>query len=146
MFECGVIFAQPVPFREHERKLLPQNLWRVAHRKLTVLNHATQISDVSVPPANRLEKLKGKRAGQHSIRINDQYRICFRWTENGINEIVKCGRPVTLDTAFRLARYFGTSPGLWTNMQTAWDLWHFQRSKDFKGIQKIEPAREMVEV
>ncbi len=63
-----------------------------------------------------------------------------------INEIVKCRRPVTLDTAFRLARYFGTSPGLWTNMQTAWDLWHFQRSKNFKGIQKIEPAREMVEV
>ena len=63
-----------------------------------------------------------------------------------INEIVKGRRSVTLDTAFRFARYFGTSPGLWTNMQTAWDLWHFRRSKEFKGIQKIEPAKEIVGV
>ncbi len=69
------------------RKLLPQNLWRVAHRKLTVLNHATQLADLRVPPANRLEKLKGKRVGRHSIRINDQYRICFRWTEEGPSEV-----------------------------------------------------------
>jgi addiction module HigA family antidote len=61
-----------------------------------------------------------------------------------INEIVKGKRPVTLDTAFRFARYLETSPGLWTNMQTAWDLWHFQKSKEFKGIQAIEPAKEMV--
>ncbi len=69
------------------RKLLPQNLWRVAHRKLTVLNHATQIGDLNVPPANRLEKLKGKRLGQHSIRINAQYRIYFRWTDEGPNDV-----------------------------------------------------------
>jgi proteic killer suppression protein len=69
------------------RKLLPQNLWRVAHRKLTVLNHATRIGELNVPPANRLEKLKGKRLGQYSIRINDQYRICFRWTEEGPSEV-----------------------------------------------------------
>ncbi len=63
-----------------------------------------------------------------------------------INEIVKGRRPVTLDTAFRLASYLGTSPGLWTNMQNAWDLWHFQTSRDFAGIQRIEPAKELVEV
>jgi proteic killer suppression protein len=69
------------------RNLLPQDLWRAAHRKLTVLNHVTQIVDLSVPPANRLEKLKGKRLGQHSIRINDRYRICFRWTDEGPSEV-----------------------------------------------------------
>ncbi len=69
------------------RKLLPQHLWRIAQRKLTVLNHATQIVDLAAPPANRLEKLKGDRAGRHSIRINDQYRICFRWTPEGPSEV-----------------------------------------------------------
>ena len=69
------------------RKLLPQNLWRIAQRKFTVMNHATQITDLRVPSANRLEKLKGDRAGQHSIRINDQYRICFRWTQQGPSDV-----------------------------------------------------------
>ena len=69
------------------RKLLPQSLWRIAQRKLTVLNHATRIVDLAAPPANRLEKLKGDWAGRHSIRINDQYRICFRWTHEGPSEV-----------------------------------------------------------
>lgn len=69
------------------RKLLPQHLWRIAQRKFTVMNHATQIVDLRVPSANRLEKLKGDRVGQHSIRINDQYRICFRWTQQGPSEV-----------------------------------------------------------
>ena len=62
-----------------------------------------------------------------------------------VNELVKGKRGITIDTAFRLARYLGTSAGLWISMQDAWDLWYFERSKEFKGIQKIEPA-EMVEV
>ena len=56
---------------------------RIAERKLTMLDSATELRDLLAPPANRLEKLKGDRAGQHSIRINDQWRVCFRWTETG---------------------------------------------------------------
>ena len=55
----------------------------VAMRKLAMLNRAGRLSDLQVPPGNRLEALKGNRRGQHSIRINDQYRICFRWTASG---------------------------------------------------------------
>ena len=55
---------------------------RVALRKLRMLDAATRLEDLRVPPGNRLEKLKGDRAGQHSIRINDQWRICFVW-KNG---------------------------------------------------------------
>ena len=58
---------------------LPDNIQRVALRKLRMLNRATSLADLRVPPANRLEKLSGGRAGQHSIRINDQWRICFVW-------------------------------------------------------------------
>ncbi len=54
----------------------------VARRKLRMINNSVALNDLRVPPANRLEKLKGKRAGQYSIRINDQWRICFVW-ENG---------------------------------------------------------------
>lgn len=59
------------------------DLHRAAHRKLLILDAAGSLGDVNVPPGNRLEKLQGDRAGFHSIRINDQFRICFRWTENG---------------------------------------------------------------
>lgn len=58
---------------------LPQNIQRVAARKLEMLAAATIVDSLRIPPANRLEALKGDRAGQHSIRINDQWRICFRW-------------------------------------------------------------------
>lgn len=64
--------------RERIRKL-PSDLQRVALRKLLVLDAATSLLDLRIPPANRLEKLAGDRQGQHSIRINDQWRICFRW-------------------------------------------------------------------
>lgn len=64
--------------RERIRKL-PADLQRIALRKLLVLDAATSLLDLRVPPANRLEKLSGDRQGQHSIRINDQWRICFRW-------------------------------------------------------------------
>jgi toxin HigB-1 len=65
------------------RKALPQDLWRVASRKLEALDSAELLQDLRVPPGNRLEALKGDRAGQHSIRINDQFRICFVWTDAG---------------------------------------------------------------
>lgn len=55
----------------------------VAMRKLAMLNRASDLGDLRVPPGNRLEALKGKRAGQYSIRINDRYRICFAWTTDG---------------------------------------------------------------
>ena len=64
--------------RERIRKL-PADLQRITLRKLLVLDAATSLLDLRVPPANRLEKLSGDRQGQHSIRINDQWRICFRW-------------------------------------------------------------------
>ena len=60
---------------------------RVALRKLVQLDAATALSDLRVPPGNRLERLKGKRAGQFSIRINDQWRICFRWSRNDAFEV-----------------------------------------------------------
>lgn len=59
------------------------NIGSVARRKLRQLEIACRLDDLRVPPGNRLEALKGDRAGQHSIRINDQWRICFRWTEAG---------------------------------------------------------------
>ena len=64
--------------RERIRKL-PSDHQRVALRKLLVLDAATSLLDLRIPPANRLEKLAGDRQGQHSIRINDKWRICFRW-------------------------------------------------------------------
>jgi proteic killer suppression protein len=60
---------------------------KAAERKLAMLDSATEIRDLLAPPANRLEKLKGNRAGQHSIRINDQWRICFVWKEDGPHEV-----------------------------------------------------------
>lgn len=65
--------------------------WRsfqaVAVRKLDFLNAAVALSDLASPPGNRLEALKGDRKGQHSIRINEQWRICFRWTQDGPSEV-----------------------------------------------------------
>lgn len=60
---------------------------RVARRKLLYLNRARSLQDLAVPPGNRLEMLKGDRRGQHSIRINDQWRLCFRWLDNGAHDV-----------------------------------------------------------
>jgi proteic killer suppression protein len=65
------------------RQRLPRSLWKVATRRLDALDQAEILDDLRVPPGNRLEALRGARQGQHSIRINEQYRICFRWTESG---------------------------------------------------------------
>ena len=59
----------------------------VAERKLTMLDSAADLKDLLAPPGNRLEKLKGDRAGQHSIRINDQWRICFIWNADGPHDV-----------------------------------------------------------
>jgi proteic killer suppression protein len=64
-------------------KGFPADLAGVTRRKLRMLNNATNLNDLRVPPANRLEALKGSREGQHSIRVNDQFRLCFRWTDEG---------------------------------------------------------------
>ena len=66
---------------------LPGDIQRVALRKLRMLHRAKTIADLRVPPANRLERLSGDRAGQYSIRINDQWRICFRWEEAGAEDV-----------------------------------------------------------
>jgi proteic killer suppression protein len=66
---------------------LPPDIQAVALRKLRMLNQARALSDLRVPPGNRLEALKGDRAGQHSIRINGQWRICFRWKDGGVADV-----------------------------------------------------------
>ena len=66
---------------------LPRDIQEVALRKLRMLNNARSLQDLRVPPANRLEALKGSRLGQHSIRINDQWRICFVWHNGNAIEV-----------------------------------------------------------
>ena len=70
-------------FRGRFSKKLPQEIQRLAARKLIMLNYAISLNDLRTPPANRLEALGGDRAGQHSIRINQQWRICFEWRHDG---------------------------------------------------------------
>jgi proteic killer suppression protein len=69
------------------RQRLPRALWPVARRKLTQVNRVRDLRELGIPPGNRLERLRGDRAGQHSIRINDQYRICFRWEDNHADDV-----------------------------------------------------------
>ena len=64
-------------------RLCPATIWRVARRKLELLDSVSALHLLAIPPANRLESLKGDRKGQHSIRINDQFRVVFRWTALG---------------------------------------------------------------
>ena len=66
---------------------LPATIHRVALRKLTQLEASTSLDHLRIPPGNRLEALKGDRAGQHSIRVNDQYRVCFRWEGQNAHEV-----------------------------------------------------------
>ncbi|GAA5161360.1 type II toxin-antitoxin system RelE/ParE family toxin [Ornithinimicrobium tianjinense] len=73
-------------FRQRAKDLDPR-IERVALRKLVMLDAAEVLEDLRVPPANRLEALKGDRAGQHSIRINQQWRICFVWTDAGPQDV-----------------------------------------------------------
>ncbi|HEV2622573.1 MAG TPA: type II toxin-antitoxin system RelE/ParE family toxin [Frateuria sp.] len=66
---------------------LPEDIQPVARRKLRMLNNALNLDDLRVPPANRLEALRGNRKGQHSVRINDQWRICFRWKDGDAYDV-----------------------------------------------------------
>jgi proteic killer suppression protein len=68
-------------------RLCPKSLWKIAMRKLDQLDSVLSLDELRVPPGNRLEALSGNRQRQHSIRINDQYRICFRWTEMGPTDV-----------------------------------------------------------
>ena len=72
--------------RQPVRKFAP-SVQRAALRKLLILDAAEVLQDLRVPPGNRLEKLSGKRYGQHSIRINDQWRICFRWKQGHAHDV-----------------------------------------------------------
>ena len=69
------------------RKCCPQSIWSVARRKLDQMNRVREINELSVPPGNRLERLQGDRQNQYSIRINQQYRICFKWEEGHAYDI-----------------------------------------------------------
>ena len=72
--------------RQHVRRF-GKELQRMANRKLLMLDAAEALSDLRVPPGNRLEQLRGGRVGQHSVRINDQWRICFRWSSAGPSDV-----------------------------------------------------------
>ncbi len=84
-----------VSFRSYETMLLAKGrkvkryrfIEKVARRKLRYLEIANSLQDLRIPPGNRLEQLKGNRKGQYCIRINDQFRICFRWTSRGAEEV-----------------------------------------------------------
>jgi proteic killer suppression protein len=69
------------------RKICPSSIWKIATRKLDLLDSVTTLSELRIPPNNKLEALSGDRKGQHSIRINNQYRICFVWAELGPEEV-----------------------------------------------------------
>jgi len=68
----------------------PGDVAKRAHRKLIMLNQARDLNDLKVPPGNRLEALVGDRAGQHSIRVNDQWRICFKWNAGSVEQVEFC--------------------------------------------------------
>ena len=74
-------------FHREPSKKLPQEIQRSALRKLRMLNRAITLEDLRIPPGNRLEALKGDREGQYSIRINDQWRICFLWQDGEVFQV-----------------------------------------------------------
>jgi proteic killer suppression protein len=79
--------ATEVVFNDWQAPELPPTIQTTARRKLVQINLAQTLSDLRIPPGNRLEALKDNRAGQHSIRINDQWRICFKWTASGVEDV-----------------------------------------------------------
>ena len=74
-------------FHKRTSRNIPPTIQRVALRKLAQVHAVTDLAQLSVPPGNRLERLKGGRACQHSIRINDQWRVCFRWAADGPHDV-----------------------------------------------------------
>lgn len=69
------------------RRTCPESIWPIARRKLDLINAAVTLDSLRVPPGNRLEALLRYRTGQHSIRINERYRICFVWTQDGAEQV-----------------------------------------------------------
>jgi len=74
-------------FNRHFSGKLPQNIQRVARKKLVILDSAPRLNDLRIPPGNQFEALKGDSKGQHSIRINDQWRICFKWSDGDAYDV-----------------------------------------------------------
>lgn len=74
-------------FQGRFSKKLPHDIQRLAERKLIMIHRAAKLNDLRIPPANRLETLSGNREKQHSIRINNQWRICFEWREDGVHGV-----------------------------------------------------------
>ena len=74
-------------YARQRSKKLPTDIQQVALRKMRMLNNALSLNDLRIPPANRLEKLSGNRAGQYSIRISDQWRLCFEWRDGDAYEV-----------------------------------------------------------
>ena len=85
-------FLDPETAALYRDELVPRwrNIERAARKKLTMLDAAPSLNTLRVPPGNRLEALKGDRAGQHSIRINDQWRVCFVWRDDGAYDVTIC--------------------------------------------------------
>ena len=83
-FACS---ATEAIFHDQQSPELPSTIQVTARRKLVQIDLAQRLAELRIPPGNRLERLKGDRDGQHSIRINDQWRICFRWTANGVEDV-----------------------------------------------------------
>lgn len=79
-------------WNEERTRRIPASVRKTAFKKLQILNAVATLGDLALPPGNRLERLRGDRQGQHSIRINDQYRICFEWREGNayLAEITDC--------------------------------------------------------
>jgi proteic killer suppression protein len=74
-------------FNRSYSKKLPRDIQKVAFRKLRMMDRSKTLTDLKIPPANRLKMLSGRRKGQYSIRINDQWRICFKWVDNNALEV-----------------------------------------------------------
>lgn len=74
-------------WEEERSRRIPASLYRSALKKLQMLNAAAELGDLALPPGNRLERLRGDREGQHSIRINDQYRVCFVWRDGNAYDL-----------------------------------------------------------
>lgn len=94
MFRYSCVVIESFKSKEAERvwsgevsRRLPGEIQQIARRKLRMINNARSLEDLRIPPANRLEALKGERKGQHSIRINDQWRICFVWREGNATNV-----------------------------------------------------------
>jgi proteic killer suppression protein len=79
--------ATEAVFRGESPKGFPAQILRAAERKLMLLNYAKMLTDLRLPPGNRLHALTGDRKGQHAISINDQYRLCFVWREDGVYQV-----------------------------------------------------------